>query len=235
MQTVDYIDVQEAVCELVWGTATDLPDVSDFPRMRRIVSKRLATGWEYSFWPDVTRVEQRTPADQVIAYEQTDETVIGHVEGVYRRDPRTCTNPCPIPFLLTNEGISVLDPATSVWVRFRLRTPVLKGNEYSATTLYTAGQQIYYASASAPGNFYDCIDDGAADQNPDNTPERWGLVEIPRFLERYLVQGAYADWLPGDGQNEKRNTEEAAAQRLLANQLMLFRGQQGQAERPVVN
>jgi len=43
------------------------------------------------------------------------------------------------------------------------------------------------------------------------------------------LQAIYTDYLPGDGQNEKRNTEEAVAQRLLADQQFVAMQQQQQA------
>lgn len=65
------------------------------------------------------------------------------------------------------------------------------------------------------GNWYAPIQTTAAGESPVTHPQKWALVEIPAKFERFLVQQAYANLLPGEGQNDKRSMEENKATEIL--------------------
>lgn len=89
--------------------------------------------------------------------------------------------------------------------------------------------QVYY-----DGDFWDCIAATAPGESPATHPAKWARVEIPQFLERALVQAAYAELLVREGQNDKRLQEEAAAQGLLEERITVERMMEGDFERPTV-
>jgi hypothetical protein len=80
------------------------------------------------------------------------------------------------------------------------------------------------------GNLYTCVSDTSAGENPVNASSKWAVVEIPRFLHRYLVLGMAADWLrgPGGATPDEFTAREVLAQEELDNQKSLLVGQQSQ-------
>jgi hypothetical protein len=180
-----------------------------------------------------------TPFDRYVAYEQTGETKIGDTFRVTQKNPDIFWADGDLDYSLSNNGVQVVDDVAEVWLKFRTQCPVLKGDAFSSTATYTANlSQVYYRSTTAPesypGNFYNCVTTTSAGESPETTAAKWSVVELPLFLERYLVQGAYADWLPGDGQNDKKMNEILMAERLISDQLFLLRAQQNQRGRPMV-
>jgi hypothetical protein len=193
--------------------------------------------------PDATGGNERwgvlTPFDRYVAYEQTGETKIGDTFRATQVNPRLFWADGDLDYSLSENGVQVVNDVPSVWLTFRTQEPVLKGDNFSATATYTANvSQVYYRSTTAPetypGNFYNCVTTTSAGESPETTAAKWSVVEIPLFLERYLVQGAYADWLPGDGQNDKKMPALLEAERLISDQVLLLRGQQGQRGRVTV-
>ena len=75
--------------------------------------------------------------------------------------------------------------------------------------------QVYYN-----GDWYNCISDTTAGESPSTTPEKWSVLQIPAMFERYLVQAATEEILPGEGQTQKRVIERRLANDIL-DQLMV--------------
>jgi hypothetical protein len=169
---------------------------------------------------DATKFCVLTEFDRYVAYEQTSLTKIGDVLNVWTKDPRKQFDAFPLEFQLSTNGIQVLDDeATEVWVEFKTKMPQLTGAEFSTTATYTANvDQVYYGdgTASYPGDFYDCIVNTTANQSPETTAASWQIIQIPRIFQRYLEQGAYADYLAADGQNDKRGLEAIQAEEFLS-------------------
>jgi hypothetical protein len=172
--------------------------------------------------------------DRYVAYEQTGFIALGHVLNAYQRNPRIFSNPEEVDFVLSENGVQIIDSVTGVWLRFRLKTPQLTGGVWSASATYAVGAQVYYSSATLAGNFYDCIEATSAGQSPDTHAAKWSIVEIPRIFQRYLEHGAYADYLTAEGQNEKAPLESKRAEMMLAQQSFVLANQQQQRQRTVV-
>lgn len=183
---------------------------------------------------DTTRWGVLVPFERYVAYDQTGQTSIGHVTNVYTRNPRNFSNPGELLFTLTESGVNVVDDVAFVWVKFRLKTPVLSGAVYSASATYAATQQIYFSSTTTPGNFYDCVTATTAGQSPDTTAAKWAIVEIPRLFQRYLEHGTYSDYLTAEGQGEKAPIESNRADSFLTQQSIVLTSQQQQRQRTVV-
>jgi len=164
--------------------------------------------------------------DRYVAFAQSGETEIGTVFGVYDRSPRLVRNAQELNYQIDGSYIRVLDAVPYAWVHYRQKCPFLFGDTWASGS-YAVGDQVYYETATLNGDFYRCIAT-ATSQAPTDTA-KWVKLEIPRIFYRYLVQAIYTDYLPGDGQNEKRNAEEAVAQRLLADQQFVAMQQQQQA------
>jgi len=106
--------------------------------MTAAANERIADCWEWTDWPELMRVEERTvEGDETngyfIPYEQTDETAMGEVFSVLRDNPNTHVAPREIAYTLLGDAIRFpqsTDLPTTVWVNFRIRP-----TEYSASNL----------------------------------------------------------------------------------------------------
>lgn len=169
--------------------------------------------------------------DRYIAYEQTGCTAIGQALSCHDRNPRTWRNAVELDFELSQNGVQIPDDVPYVWLNYRIRPPRLTGAAYSATTAYTAGQQIYYSSTTTAGNFYDCATSTSAGESPDSAAAKWSVVSIPFPFKFYLQQVLYAEWLAREGQGDKSLLEQKKAFAWLDQQMILLGNQQQQRQR----
>jgi hypothetical protein len=187
---------------------------------------------------DATKFCVLTEFDRYIAYEQTGKTKIGDVLGVWSERPTKVRNSAQLDYHLSANGIQVLDDEyAEVWVEFKTKIPQLTGATYSATATYTANvDQVYFSNSTSsyPGNFYDCIVNTSAGQSPVTTASSWSIVSIPRIFQRYLEQGAYADYLASDGQNDKRAIESMMADESMSDLIARYGMVQNQVRPAVV-
>ena len=171
-----------------------------------------------------------TPYVSAVSIDATGKTAIGTVLACWSLNPRSRQSAKELDWILTENGIEVrasngTDPV-SAWIQFRLPPNTLTGSLWASGS-YAVGKQVQF-SISGVSNFYKCIL-AATTQDPTNTTY-WQLIEIPAFLERYLIQGAYADLLRSDGQLEKFKEENFLADELLADQSALLTGVSGQGQ-----
>jgi hypothetical protein len=178
--------------------------------------------------------------DAYIPYEQIlTSGPFGTVFTVTELNPKTQQDPRaarPLSFWKSENGIQVPKGITgglaSVWVEFRTRSPRLYGDNWDATRAYTGTVQVYFTETpGGPGDFYDLELNTTAGQSPVTDPTKWQLVEIPRFLETWLVGSVYADYLEDDGQTEKSMAEIGQAREWLAQEKFILEAQEGQTER----
>lgn len=170
------------------------------------------TGHTSSSSFDATKFCILTEFDQYVGYTQTGETAIGEVFRVTNANPRITRGFVEYPFWLSENGVQVTNGPATVWLEYRIRRSGLTGDTYSATTAYTAGQQIYYTTTGGIGNFYDCVTSTSAGDSPVSAAAKWSLVEIPYIFGQYLIWSCYADLLAGDGQTDKAGAASGAAQ-----------------------
>lgn len=172
---------------------------------------------------DATKFGILTPFLRNVSLTQTGKTEIAEVEGVYESDPRVNIDATRIRFRLETDGVIVRGDNTRPWLRFRKACPSWSGTVYAATTTYVVGDQVYY---STTGDWYVSILGGAG--NAPTNATYWTRIDFPYVLRDCVPQGAYSDWLKGDGQNQKADAEETVAIRSLNLELDLFERQQGQ-------
>jgi len=180
-----------------------------------------------------------TDFDRYIAYEQTGETKIGDVVGVYSKSPIVWRNAREANYYLSPNGIQVLDDYSTVWVEFKAKVPVLFGDTFNSVLAYTANAgQVYYQSSanpsSFPGNFYDCIVTTTPGQSPETTPASWSIINIPRLFQRYIERGALADYFVSNGQPEQGQIEDARASQMLSELVFRVASTQNQTRRNIV-
>jgi hypothetical protein len=99
---------------------------------------RIADCWEWTDWPELMRVEERTVEGNdtngyFIPYEQSGQTAMGEVFAVLRDNPATHVSPRQIGYTLLGDNVRFpqsSDLPTTVWVNYRIRP-----TEYSASNL----------------------------------------------------------------------------------------------------
>ena len=181
-----------------------------------------------------------TDFDRYVAWAQTGKTdLTGSTPlAVYNFSPRLNREARELTFSLSSNGIQVHDQVAYCHILYRQKPPQLKGDNFDASTVYTANvSQVYYdgtkqaTPTTTPGNFYDVIVTTTAGQDPDDTAASFSVVSIPYDFERYLVHGAAADWLKSEGRHDESMAEEAKAREELSNQVTRLEGQSRQAPR----
>jgi hypothetical protein len=177
------------------------------------------------------------PFDQYIAYEQTGKTPFTVVNAAWNVNPRTSTRGRELNWSLSEHGLQISSNIAFAWVDYRIRCPKLSGENFDATVAYPANAQIYFSSATTPGNFYTNVLGGPTTPgwSPENTLV-WDLVQIPRIFHKYLVHSVAADWIrgPGGGAPEDAQTQLAVAEQALEDMKTLLVMQQSQHVRTVV-
>jgi hypothetical protein len=121
-----------------------------------------------------------------------------------------------------------------VWLRYRIPCPILRGELFDPLAVYYPGDQVYFAAAGYPGNFYNCNTLTVAGESPATASGFWDLQTIPAIFHHYLQYGGYADWLLTGGQVDRSTVQSAKADQLLSKQAFLYSGQQGLRQRTAV-
>ncbi len=142
---------------------------------------------------------QLTEFDRYVALDQGGETEIGDVFDCKTANPKTHhTQSESLTWDNSENGVQILEEAIFAWIQFRLKRPRLLGAVFDSTAAYAAGDQVYFSSTTTRGNFYDCIDDAAAGEDPDSDPDLWSIVSIPEQFATGLIYAAHAKCLTGD-------------------------------------
>jgi len=99
------------------------------------------------------------------------------------------------------------NPANPVYLFYRRAPYNYSGDTFSATATYVAGQYIYYTrttgAQTGTSDYWKCLSATTAGQDPEDTPSKWELQELPEALGGILVWQTYGDWLVQDGQMDK--------------------------------
>jgi hypothetical protein len=187
-------------------------------------NRNIRRAWDAYEWPTLCLIEERTAnASNVIAYEQSGETEIGDVFGVYRTDPFGASTAKQIGYQLTADGIQFwdVDVPDPVYVYFRKACPDYAGSNYNAGTAYAAGDQAYYETT---GDYYKCILTSTGNL-PTNTTY-WERLTVPYELFEYTCQASYGDWLKSNEQHQNGAFERQMAEDILATEIEKFSRQQ---------
>jgi hypothetical protein len=176
------------------------------------LNTRIAIAWEWDRWPELCRIEQRSPEisgeELSLSYEQAGQEPFGEIFGIYLDDPDKTLNPKEVGYSLRNDRI-LLDPdieASDVWVHYRLRPYQYSATSWSAATTYAAGDIV----RASDGHCYEAILAGSNVQPPNGA--NWKQLPVPSILADYLKLSIASDALREDGQLDKANNEEYRAE-----------------------
>jgi len=190
---------------------------------------------------DTTKWGVLTEFIRFIDYTQTGKTPLGMVLQVADASPRLTTKGNELNWFLTENGVEVTSPTNFAWVTFKIRTIRLFGDTFDSTKAYKGGvDQIYYNGlrqvppTTTVANFYDIVSDTTAGDMPDSAAAKFSKTNVPLIFQRYLIYGAWADYLRGDGQDEKAGVAEERADTSLEYQQQILAGVQRQAPRALV-
>jgi len=204
--------------------------------IRGLVSRRLSYIWGNTAWPSITKWEERAVTDDAVNGDYVPLTEAGKdsidaVFAVRDKNPLVNIDSVNLEWALNHLGVTVPDGYSDLWLYYRKTRPRLVGDAYSATTSYSIGDQVYDPTE---GDFFNCVAASTGDAVTDTN--FWERVEIPVEFEEFLVNGAFADYLRNDGQEDKSvRVAEAPAQKALKHALYVLKQSQGQQTRPRVN
>lgn len=159
----------------------------------------------------------------LLPWDQVGEREIEAVFEVWQTNPTSSTYPTVQGYLETSGGIQMVTgyqsnyyvngvaqnqvfgtpPLNPCFIFYRRQCPSYTGSEFDATDTYTVDEQVYFVNSIGVGNFYKCLATTTAGQDPDDTPSKWELIEIPEILFWYALYQSFADWLISDGQQDK--------------------------------
>lgn len=138
-------------------------------------------------------------------------TSLGWVKQCWDADPLAdFDGACPQPFDRYATRLVVRGEAQVVWVEFRLRVNDFSGANWSSSTAYVMGNQVYYP---VTGEYYVCIL-GNTNSVPTTTAN-WTKLDFPAVLAPASAQAAYGDMLKLAGKANKSDNEYGEALRLL--------------------
>lgn len=141
--------------------------------------------------------------------------------AVLTEDPRASTRAVEVPFYLESltspltgglfsslYDYAVLKQSLDCWLQYRIACPLLTGDTYSASTVYSSGVQSYYN-----GNFYisNYSGSGVAPSESGNTAN-WTRINIPELFRAFLVRAILSDYLRTESQFEQAAAAEMEAQ-----------------------
>lgn len=201
--------------------------------LRGLISRRIHNIWQQTFWPMISKWEERTvTADAVngdhILLTEAGLDTIDAIEAVRDGNPFLGSTTANIAWRKMHLGYTVTAGYATVWAFYRKLKPRLEGDSYSVTTTYAIGDQVY---SPTEGDFFDCIAVTTGDAVTDAA--YWTRIEIPLEFEPYLVNGAYADYLRNDGQEEKSVAiAEIPAKQALKHALFVLKAAQGHQTKP---
>lgn len=183
-------------------------------------------------------------SDLLIPWEQTGEEIIESVFEVYQASPSSAFYPRKQGYLLTQSGIQMINgawatyidgvnqssiygvlPCNPVFLFYRKYPPIFTGADYSASTPYVVGNQVYYTDSSGNGNYYKNIAN-STNVAPTNT-SFWQVIPLYTVFFQYCIYRTYADWLISDGQLDKGDRAMRMAEQKLADSIEVQERQMG--------
>lgn len=219
-------------------------------QFRDFCSARMRNVWEMQNWPDLIRlVEFTTTTDPITEVPYFVPTAAaGEVLSVFNKNPQQTTKALSVGYELYDNGTELRvvigqKLLESGWYRYRIKFTPLSGDPYSATTVYYTGSQVYFDSGSNTGaimpvigrphsgNFYNCLSDTNAGENPTTHPAKWQKVSVPYIFGPYMAWSAAADWMVSEGNVEAAAVLEQKANGILDLELDKMLRQQGQFDK----
>lgn len=245
MRTVDFSPILFESIQLS-GQDRHYINSETFAQVRDIINQRIRYIWELQQWPFLIKFVQQTitvnPAGIQMVTLPADAA---EVFDCYASDPRVTTKNSLIDFdLYEDNGVEKLifnaEPASEVWIRYRIKSPEINGDLFDNTVAYSPGAQVYFDTGSNTGtyipavgkphsaNFYTCLDFTTAGQSPSTHAAKWQKIEIPYAFRNYLPRAFAADYLRSEMQVEAAQIAENDAMVALDHEIDKLLRQQGQ-------
>lgn len=233
-------------------SGNDRHNITDetFAQFRDFISARLREAWEQDEWIDLCRLAQftvTTDANKVTYFTLPSDA--GEVLGVYSLNPQVTTRARDIGYEVYEDGsetkiILRSNFVTEGWYNYRKKCPVLTGDLYETTKVYSQGVQVYFDSGSGTGtflpvsgkphygNFYTALSANiSAGESPATHPAYWQKVEIPYIFGNFLAWGAAANWLVSEGMLQEAAGLDAKASQMLTIEVDKIARQQNQSQK----
>lgn len=221
-----------------------------FAQFRDFANARMRAVWEMAEWPDLIRIAEFTTSIETstgVPYFLPGSNA-GEILAVYNLNPQVTSRALSLGYELYNNGTALrvvlgqkmLD---SGWYKFRIKLTPLSGEIYLPTAVYYTGSQVYFDTGSTSGsytpvlgrphtaNFYTCLSNTNAGENPVSHPSKWSKVNIPYIFGPYMAWGAAADWMVSEGNVEGAAVLEQKANGIIDLELDKVLRQQGQVDR----
>jgi hypothetical protein len=155
--------------------------------------------------------------------------VMHRIYSVSMRNPNRSYTPGYIDYELRHNGLAVSDLAPAeVWVKYQIEPEEYTLQPLEDDRVYIPevpiGSQARKADVvydQVTGHCYKAKQNASA-ENLFTDNEFWERIPFPKFLERYVVHGAYADWLASEGQTNKSETEDNYANKLLQDLMDMY-------------
>lgn len=184
-------------------------------------------------------------SDLLIPWEQTGEDTIESVFEVYQSSPSGGYYPRKQGYLLTQDGIQMINgtfasyvdgvnvtsiygilPVNPVFLFYRKYPPTFTGSTYDGAVTYSEDDQVYYVDGSGKGNYYRCTVTSNTG-SPETEPTEWEVIPLYTVFFQFCVYRAFADWLYSDGQQDKGNNMMQMAQLKLTDSIEVQERQMG--------
>jgi hypothetical protein len=174
---------------------------------------------------DSTKFGILTPFRRSLDYDQSGETPIGAVAGIFDRDPNVYFGDATeIDFRLGNK-IYVAGDEGRVWVELRKRPPSWTGDDWAAATTYAVDDQVY---GVAQGDFYKSLQ-AANVGNAVTDTAWWERIDVPHVFRDAVAQAIVAELLDTDEKPDAAAVARRKAARLAEQEFEKISRQQKQA------
>lgn len=162
METTDFADIMAEVAEQATTLDPDNIDTSEFNAIRRSTNRRLQTAWEYHFWPELGRLEQRfyrAAWSSATAYTATAEVYYAPTQTYYQA-LQASTNQAPA----NAAGVTNL-------LYWEETERSYAANDYSASANYLQGNRVTYGD-----NVYQLFVAGPVTAVLPTDATKWGVL-----------------------------------------------------------
>lgn len=141
MRTVTLQSVLLRAWQRAGNEGSDIANITTATRTMMVAAfnERIADCWEFSDWPDLCRIEERTTQGDTtngfyLDVAQSGQTEFGTVFTIYKDNPATHAAPREVPFSIEQDKIRLPhDAPSAVWVHFRTVPTTYEAGTLSAT------------------------------------------------------------------------------------------------------
>lgn len=166
MKAIAYREILAMVCDGLGWDPENL-DAFEFAQAKRAISAAIEQVYQYAFWPDLTRTEQRTFHPN---YDDTEAVAAGEV----RYYPPTDSYYVALRATTGNEPATLTGTTWETNLGYwALSLRSITADEYDSTVAYAQGDVVYDPTTYA---FYQAHTATSAGDDPSDT-DFWGAVE----------------------------------------------------------